>query len=73
MKVLLTAWAAKRYDPPPSLWVLRRWVRDGEIYPPAELVGRTYYVDENARRMTETDAAGTPTGTLVDRLRAANG
>jgi hypothetical protein len=62
MKVRLEAWAAARYDPPPSLWVLRRWVRDGEIYPPAELVGRTYYVEHNARRTTEARS-------LVERLR----
>lgn len=72
MKVLLTAWAAKRYDPPPSLWVLRKWARAGEIYPAPELVGRNYYVDENARRVTEADAAGTPTASLVDRMQAAN-
>jgi hypothetical protein len=52
MKVLLTAWAAARYDPPPSAWVLRQWVRRGEVYPPPELVGKAYYVDEKARRLT---------------------
>jgi hypothetical protein len=61
----LETWAARHYDPPPSLWVLRRWARDGEIHPMPEKVGKTYYVREDARRLT-----GAPTS-LVDRLRAA--
>lgn len=56
MKVPLTAWASARYDPPPSAWVLRKWVRNGEIYPPPELVGKTYYVDEKAGRLTGNDS-----------------
>lgn len=51
-KILLAEWASRRYDPPPSAWVLRKWVRAGEIYPPPEMVGKAYYVDENARRLT---------------------
>lgn len=51
-KIPLATWAAARYDPAPSAWVLRKWVRAGEIYPPPELVGKTYYVSENARRLT---------------------
>lgn len=51
MKIPLTEWAARRYDPPPSAWVLRKWVRAGEIYPPPELVGKTYFVHTNARRL----------------------
>lgn len=64
MKILLAAWAAKMYDPPPSPWVLRKWVREGQIFPPPERVGHTYYVDEDARRQT-----GQPL-TLVEKLRA---
>jgi predicted site-specific integrase-resolvase len=64
VKVKLEAWAAARYDPAPSLWVLRRWCRDGEIYPPPELVGRNYYVESNARRTTESRAP------LLDRIKA---
>lgn len=45
--------------------VLRRAARDGEIHPLPEKVGRTYYVREDARRIT-----GAPES-LVDRLRAA--
>jgi predicted site-specific integrase-resolvase len=66
MKVKLSAWAAKRYDPPPSDWVLRKWVRTGEIHPAPELVGKTYYVEDNARRLTGD--TGRPS--LVERLSA---
>jgi predicted site-specific integrase-resolvase len=66
MKVTLTKWAAARYDPLPSLWTLRRWAREGELHPPPELVGKTYYIDENARRLSIPE----PKATLVDRMKA---
>ena len=73
-KIPLSTWAAERYDPPPSQWVLTQWVRKGEIHPPAEKVGARYYVLPTAQRLTgnESAAAGV-TGrlSLVDRLRAA--
>ena len=47
MKILLTDWAARRYDPAPSAFVLRKWCRDGEISPPPEKVGRDWYVDDD--------------------------
>ncbi len=65
MKITLESWAAKHYDPPPSLWVLRRWARDGEIHPMPEKVGRTYYVNHDARRFT-----GSPVS-LVERMQAS--
>jgi hypothetical protein len=67
MKIKLIAWAEARYNPPPSLWTLRRWVREGELHPAPEMVGNTYYIDQNARRLT---AASLPHGSLVDRLKA---
>ena len=51
-KILLSAWAATQYSPPPSAWTLRQWARDGDIYPPPEKVGRDWYVDPHARRQT---------------------
>jgi predicted site-specific integrase-resolvase len=66
MKVKLSAWAAKRYDPAPSDWVLRKWVRQGQIHPAPELVGKQYYVEENARRLV--GEVGRPS--LVERLSA---
>lgn len=48
----IATWAASRYDPVPSDWVLRRWCRDGEIYPPPERVGKEWRVLETAKRLT---------------------
>lgn len=64
-RIPLAAWAAARYDPPPSAWVLRRWCRDGEIVPAPERVGRDWYVPADARRVTA------PAASLVARLRNA--
>ena len=65
MKITLAAWAAARYSPAPSLWTLRRWARENELHPAPELVGKTYYIDENARRLS----VPVPSATLVDRLK----
>jgi hypothetical protein len=48
-KVTLEAWAAPRYCPPPSIKTLRRWARECRIFPAPEKVGRTYYVEPDAR------------------------
>ncbi len=74
MKITLAAWAAARYDPIPSLWTLRRWAREHELHPAPELVGKTYYIDENARRLSaspEVGPAQSPRPTLVERLKAS--
>lgn len=58
MKLIpITTWAATRYDPPPSAFVLRKWCRDGEIYPAPERVGREWRVMENAKRLTTAQPA----------------
>ena len=62
--VPLPDWASLHYSPPPSAWVLRRWAREGEIYPPPERVGHVWYVREDARRLTA------PRASVVERLRA---
>lgn len=64
-KILLAEWAKLRYTPAPSLWVIRQWVRRGEIVPAPELVGKAYYVEPNARRVTA------PAPSLVQRMKAA--
>lgn len=76
-KILLAEWAKRRYDPPPSDWVLRKWVRRGEIVPMPELVGKAYYVEPTARRLvadgTNSDQPTQPAAgglTLVQRLQA---
>lgn len=67
MKIPLTTWAKRHYSPAPSLFVLRKWARDGEIHPAPEKAGRTWYVDEQARRLT----GGSPRPSLVERLQSA--
>jgi predicted site-specific integrase-resolvase len=64
VKVPLQDWAEMHYKPAPSAWVLRKWVREGEIYPPPEKVGVSYYVETHAKRIN----AQRPT--LLDRLMA---
>ena len=66
MKLLLTDWAAKHYSPPPPLFTLRRWAREGEIWPAPERVGKFWYVDESAERLGHTTGP-----TLVQRLASA--
>ncbi|MCY1301381.1 Excisionase-like protein [compost metagenome] len=53
MKISLEKWGAKNYDPAPHIDTLRKWAREGRIYPPAAKVGRAYYVDENAVHISE--------------------
>lgn len=65
MKIPLTEWASRNYDPPPSAWVLRKWARAGQITPAPERVGAAYYVDDTARRQLN------PRPSLVERLKTA--
>ncbi|ELO4292071.1 MULTISPECIES: excisionase [Enterobacter] len=44
----LQEWAAEVYTTPPSLSTLRRWTREGRIYPAPELHGKEYKVQPNA-------------------------
>ncbi|AHG22156.1 excisionase [Chania multitudinisentens RB-25] len=51
MSQLLTLeeWGTKTYkSKPPSIKTLRRWARNGNIYPAPEKHGREYRVQENA-------------------------
>jgi len=66
VKIKLEDWAAQHYSPAPSMFVLRKWCREGEIFPAPEKVGRTYYVDASARRQT----SASPRVSLIDRMRA---
>nr|PZN75086.1 MAG: excisionase [Pseudomonadota bacterium] len=48
--ITLEAWARARYaEGGPSRWTLRKWAREGKIYPHPEKHGRSYYVREDAR------------------------
>ncbi|EQB5729083.1 excisionase [Enterobacter hormaechei] len=44
----LQEWAAEVYTTPPSLSTLRRWTREGRIYPVPELHGKEYKVQPDA-------------------------
>jgi Excisionase-like protein. len=44
----LQQWADEVYSTPPSLSTLRRWVRQGRIYPAPELHGKEYKVQPDA-------------------------
>ncbi|ENL7643230.1 excisionase [Enterobacter hormaechei] len=44
----LQEWAAEVYTTPPSLSTLRRWAREGRIYPAPELHGKEYKVQPDA-------------------------
>lgn len=65
MKVLLEAWARSYFDPAPSTWTLRRMARDGEILPAPVKIGRSWYVDKDARHVSDAGR-----GSLVERMRA---
>lgn len=56
MKLIpLSAWAQRRYDPPPSGRTLRRWRAAGNIFPRPTKEGRDYRVPENARYIDPSD------------------
>jgi len=48
MKVRLGDWLASQFNPAPAIRTARRWIKEGKIYPPPTIVGRSYYVDQNA-------------------------
>ncbi|MCY0772942.1 excisionase [Enterobacter cloacae complex sp. 2022EL-00788] len=73
----LQEWAAEVYATPPSLSTLRRWTREGRIYPAPELHGKEYKVQPDAiyldPRKKNLRAKPKPTklpsgGTLLERL-----
>ncbi|MDY0972614.1 excisionase [Siccibacter turicensis] len=73
----LQEWAEETYSKPPSLSTLRRWTREGRIYPPPELHGKEYkvhpdaiYVDPSKKNLRpKTKRMSLPAGgTLLERL-----
>lgn len=62
MKITLDTWAARHFDPPPTLPTLRTWARSGHIQPAPIKVGRTWYVDSDA---TYTPAPAAPADEVV--------
>jgi hypothetical protein len=64
--ILLEAWGAEHFDPPPSLWTLRAMARTDKIQPPPVKVGKAYYVDPDARPVDPNRRL-----TLVERMQQA--
>ncbi|HDC4530791.1 excisionase [Enterobacter kobei] len=73
----LQEWAAEVYTTPPSISTLRRWTRDGRIYPAPELHGKEYKVQPDAiyvdprkknRRAKPKHTKLPSGGTLLERL-----
>lgn len=48
MKITLKEWAEPKYSKIPTDATLRRWARDGWIYPMPEKRGRQYFVERDA-------------------------
>jgi hypothetical protein len=64
--VLLTEWGTAHFDPPPSLWTLRRMAREGLIRPKPRKVGKAYYVQPDAEVIDPNQRPS-----LVQRMKAA--
>lgn len=67
MKITLTEWAAKNYSVPISHWVLSKWRREGQIYPPPERVWPNWMVEPDAKRIVD----GVGYIPLSERIRRA--
>lgn len=77
-EITLQRWATLRYgDDAPHDNTLRRWARDGFIYPVPRKQGRAYFVDEQAIYLKPGDpipqhlipqAPAAPRGRLVSKL-----
>ena len=57
MSKLLTleAWAQRRYEKPPSMRTLYRWVEAAKIVPLPKKDGRTFYVHPDAEYIDRND------------------
>ncbi|MBJ8823560.1 excisionase [Citrobacter europaeus] len=73
----LLEWANSTYSTPPSLSTLRRWAREGRIFPAPELHGKEYkvqpdaiYVDPSKKNLRpKAKRIALPAGgTLLERL-----
>lgn len=66
-KITLEAWRTAEYgNDGPTMDTVRRWAREGNIQPPPEKHGRTYYVCPSAR-YTVTGAKATAKR-LIERI-----
>lgn len=70
MLVTLEIWA-ERLNPPPTINTLRAWARSGKFSPPAQKIGRTYYVDEDAEYCDAEPLPDIPGTPLINRIERA--
>lgn len=65
----LESWATEKYgDDKPSVNTLRRWAREGHIYPTPTKQGRSYYVQANAEYLDFGVAANGTTNHLIGKI-----
>ncbi|MDS0850422.1 excisionase [Burkholderia cenocepacia] len=48
MKIRLSDWLTREFNPAPAMRTASRWIKAGKIYPPPIKVGNAYYVEQNA-------------------------
>lgn len=66
--IKLENWARAQYgNDAPDPRTLRRWARNGHLYPPAEQHGKCWYVRPDAKYTTAN------TGSILDRMKAVYG
>lgn len=71
-KITLDEWAAAEFKVPPSLNTLRRWAREGLIFPAPIKHGRNYYVEIGAQyREPELRPVQAVGGSLISRIGRA--
>ena len=70
MKIRLTTWAERNYDPPPKPPTLRKWAARKLIHPPPEKTGRDWMVDANARYIPPDKPAEDLPENISPRVRA---
>jgi predicted site-specific integrase-resolvase len=66
--IKLETWAHTQYgDDAPDPRTLRRWAREGHLYPPAEQHGKCWYVAPDAKYSAHNS------GSIIDRMKAVYG
>jgi hypothetical protein len=74
-KVTLDEWAVAEFKTPPSPNTLRKWAREGRIWPLPVKHGRNYYVESNAHyQEPKQQPTRSGVGDLISKIeRARNG
>jgi predicted site-specific integrase-resolvase len=52
-RITLAEWGQREFGDGIDILTLRRWARGDKIFPKPEKIGRTYFVTENARYVTD--------------------